>query len=56
MSRVAGRLELVSGWLHSDVSVRAALSQAAVTSEKVKQAAAQAAAAREVALKDAKAS
>ena len=50
---VAGRLELVSGWLHSDASVRAALSQAATTSEKDKQAAAQAAAAREVALKDA---
>nr|XP_020181021.1 uncharacterized protein CG45076-like [Aegilops tauschii subsp. strangulata] len=36
----------------SDVSVRAALSQATVTSEKEKQAAAQAAAAREAALKD----
>ena len=45
-------MELVSGWLHSDMSVRAALSQAAVTSEKDKQAAAQAAAAHEVALKD----
>nr|XP_040258269.1 actin cytoskeleton-regulatory complex protein PAN1-like [Aegilops tauschii subsp. strangulata] len=43
---VAGRLELVSGWLHSDVSIRAA------TSEKDKQVAAQASAAREVALKD----
>ena len=29
----AGRLEMVSGWLHSDVYVRAALSQAAATSE-----------------------
>nr|XP_040245440.1 uncharacterized protein LOC120964670 [Aegilops tauschii subsp. strangulata] len=38
--------------LHSGVSVRAALSQAAATSEKEKQAVAQAAAAREVALKD----
>ena len=46
-------MELVSGWLQLDVSVRAALSQAAVTSEKEKQAAAQAAAAREAALKDA---
>ena len=36
---VAGRLELASGWLHSDSAVRASLSQAA--------------AAREVALKDA---
>nr|XP_040258420.1 translation initiation factor IF-2-like [Aegilops tauschii subsp. strangulata] len=44
---VAGRLELVSGWLHSDVSVRAALSQATATSEKEKQVAAQAAAAQE---------
>ena len=49
---VAGCLELVSGWLHSDVSVRAALSQAVATSEKEKQATAQAAAAREAALKD----
>nr|XP_020164486.2 tol-Pal system protein TolA-like [Aegilops tauschii subsp. strangulata] len=51
---VARRLELVSGWLHSDVSVRAALSQTTATSEKEKQAAAQAAAAREAALKDVK--
>nr|XP_020186038.1 translation initiation factor IF-2-like [Aegilops tauschii subsp. strangulata] len=50
---VAGCLELISGWLHSDVSVRAALSQPAAASEKDKQAVAQAAAAREVALKDA---
>ena len=49
---VTGRLELVSGWLHSDMSIRAALSQATATSEKDKLAAAQAAAAREVALKD----
>nr|XP_020147164.2 atherin-like [Aegilops tauschii subsp. strangulata] len=52
---VAGRLELVSGWLHSDVSVRAALSQATATSEKEKQATAQASAARDAALKDAEA-
>ena len=52
---VAGCLELVSGWLHSDVSVRATLSQAAATSEKEKQAAAKAAADREAARKDAEA-
>ena len=51
----AGRLELVSGWLHSYVSVRAALSQATATSEKEKQATAQASAARDAALKDAEA-
>nr|XP_040243861.1 dynactin subunit 1-like [Aegilops tauschii subsp. strangulata] len=51
----AGHLEVVSGWLRSDVSVQAALSQAVATSEKEKQAAAQAAATREVALKDAEA-
>nr|XP_020172929.1 dynactin subunit 1-like [Aegilops tauschii subsp. strangulata] len=51
----AGRLKLVSGWLHSDVSVRAVLSQAVATSEGEKQAAAQAAAACEAAMKDAKA-
>nr|XP_040258348.1 FYVE and coiled-coil domain-containing protein 1-like [Aegilops tauschii subsp. strangulata] len=50
---VAGRLELVSSWLHSDVAVRAALNQAAVGSEKDKQAVAQATAAHEAALKDA---
>ena len=33
---VAGRLELASGWLHSDSAVRASLSQAAVASEKEK--------------------
>nr|XP_020188268.1 MAP7 domain-containing protein 1-like [Aegilops tauschii subsp. strangulata] len=49
---VAGRLELVSGWLHPDVSVQAALSQSTTTSEREKQAAVQAAAAREAALKD----
>ena len=52
---VAGRLELASGWLHSDLAVRAALGQAAAASEKEKQGAASAAADREAALKDAKA-
>ena len=47
-----GRLELASGWLQSDVAVRAALSQAATTSEKEKRAAAPAAADPEAALKD----
>nr|XP_040255762.1 nucleolar and coiled-body phosphoprotein 1-like [Aegilops tauschii subsp. strangulata] len=51
----AGRLELASGWLHADMSVRAALSQAAATSEGEKQAAAQAAATCEAAVKDGKA-
>ena len=51
----AGRLELVSGWLHFDVSVRAALSQVTTTSEGEKRAAAQAEAACEAALKDAEA-
>ena len=37
---VAGRLELVSGWLHSDASVRAALTRVAVASKEEKQAAA----------------
>nr|XP_040256460.1 tol-Pal system protein TolA-like [Aegilops tauschii subsp. strangulata] len=49
----AGRLELASGWLHSESAVRASLSQAAAASEKEKQAAAKAAADREAALKDA---
>nr|XP_020193247.2 translation initiation factor IF-2-like [Aegilops tauschii subsp. strangulata] len=54
--RVAsGRLELVSGWLRSDASVRAAWSQAVAASEEGKQAADLAAAAREAALKDAEA-
>ena len=52
---VAGRLELASGWLHSDLAVRAALGQAAAASEKEKQSAANAAADRETTLKDAKA-
>ena len=52
---VAGRLELASGWLHSDLAVRAALGQAAAASEKENQSAANAAADREAALKDAKA-
>ena len=52
---VVGRLELASGWLHSDSAVRATLSQAAASSEKEKQSATNAAADREAALKDAKA-
>nr|XP_020156655.1 translation initiation factor IF-2-like [Aegilops tauschii subsp. strangulata] len=52
---VAGRLELASGWLHSDLAVRAMLGQAAAASEKEKQSAANAAADHETALKDAKA-
>ena len=43
---VAGRLELASGWLHSDSAVRATLSQAAGSSEKEKQSAANTAADR----------
>ena len=50
---MAGRLELISGWVHSDTSVRAALSQAASASEEEKQAATQAAAACDAALNDA---
>ena len=53
---VAGRLELASGWLQSDAAVQEALSQVAMTSEKEKQAVAQAVADREAALKDAEAS
>nr|XP_040243767.1 nascent polypeptide-associated complex subunit alpha, muscle-specific form-like [Aegilops tauschii subsp. strangulata] len=49
---VAGCLELASGWLQSDAAVRAALSQAAMVSEKEKRAAAQSTADREAALKD----
>ena len=49
---VAGRLELASGWLHSDSAVRALLSQATAASEKEKHAAARAAANRKAALKD----
>ena len=52
---VAGHLGLVFSWLHSDVSVRATLSRAATDSEKDKETVSQAVAAREVALKDAKA-
>ena len=52
---VAGRLELASGWLHSDLAVHTTLSQAAAASEKEKQSAANAAADCETALKDAKA-
>ena len=52
---VAGRLELASSWLHSDLAVRAGLGQATAASEKEKQGAASAAADHETALKDAKA-
>lgn len=52
---VPGRVEMASSWLHSDLPVRATLSQAAVSSEKEKQSAANAAADRETALEDAKA-
>ena len=52
---VVGRLELASGWLHSDLAIRAALEQAVAASEREKQGAAGAAADRDVALKDAKA-
>ena len=51
----AGRLELASGWLHSNSAVRASLSQAAAASDKEKQAAARAATDCEAALKDAEA-
>ena len=34
---VVGRLELISGWRHSDVSIQAALSQAVASSEEDKQ-------------------
>ena len=50
---MAWRLELALGWLHSDLAVRAALGQAAATYEKEKQGAANAAAGREMVLKDA---
>ena len=52
---VVGCLELISGWLHSDVSVWATLSQAAADSEKNREAVAQSVAACEVALRDAEA-
>nr|XP_020172660.1 protein diaphanous homolog 1-like [Aegilops tauschii subsp. strangulata] len=52
---VAGRLELISGWLHSYASVRTVLSHAVAAFEEDKQAADQAAAPREAALKDAEA-
>ena len=50
---VVGRLELVSGWVRSDASVRAALSQAVPALDKEKQATSQAKAARDAALGDA---
>nr|XP_020190845.1 atherin-like [Aegilops tauschii subsp. strangulata] len=51
----AGRLELISGWLRSDASVRAALSQAIAASEEGERAAGLAVVARDVAPKDAEA-
>ena len=50
---MAGHLELVSSWVRSDASVRAALSQAVMASEEEKQVTSQAIAARDAALKDA---
>ena len=47
------RLELISGWLRAGASVRAAWPQAVAASEERKQAAGLAAAARDVAVKDA---
>ena len=47
---VAGRLELVSGWVHSDASIRVALSQAVSALEEEKQATSQAKATRDAAL------
>ena len=52
----SGRLKLISGWLRSGVSVRAARGQAMAASEEGKQAVDQAPTAREVALKDVEAS
>ena len=50
---VAGRLELAFGWVRSDASVRAALSQAATAFDEEKLATSQAKAARDTALGDA---
>ena len=47
---VAGRLELASGWIRSDASIRAALVQAATACDEEKQAIFQAKAARDAAL------
>lgn len=47
---VAGRLELASGWVRSDASVRAALVQAVTACDEEKQAILQAKAARDAAL------
>ena len=48
---MAGRLELVSGWVRFDASVRAALSQAVTASEEEKQVTSQVIAARAAVLK-----
>lgn len=47
---VAGRLELASGWVRSDASVRVALDQAAMACDKEKQAILEAKAAHDAAL------
>ena len=47
---VAGRLELVFGWVRSDASVRAALAQAAMACDEEKQAILEAKAARDTTL------
>ena len=50
---VAGRLELASGWIRSDASIRAALAQALMTCDEEKQAVLGAKAARDAALGEA---
>ena len=52
---LAGRLELVSGWLGSNASLRDALSQAVAASAEDKRAADQAASIHEAALQDTRA-
>ena len=47
---VAGRLELASGWIHSDASIRAALVQASTACDEERQAVLEAKAARDAAL------
>ena len=47
---VAGRLELASGWIRSDASIRAALVQASMTCDEERQAVLEAKAARDAAL------
>src|SRR4051812_50127303 len=50
---VAGRLELASGWIRSDASIRAALVQASTTCDEEKEATLEAKAARDAALGEA---